>query len=443
MSTLAEIFDISISTTAETLSLASFGKPIIMACDVPAAFTDRVREYGSGTEMLSDGWTVDHEAYKMAVVLKSQNPCPDKFLIGRRANKRSQSVALTVSAAAAVEGTVVKLTVDGYELSRTVPAASSATAEATAWAALIDARPLVTATSASAKVTVATTAAGGLTKFSGFSHSHFSFEDETSDPGLEADLVACLAEDPSFYYVLYDAVGKAEWLGAADWCEANRRMQSHAFTDSNILDPSNTTTNVWSASASYSYAYSSPGFDKANGTHLAAGRAGKCLPYSPGEETWSLKTIAAVAASEYLTGERSAMRAKRGWFYTTIGGVGNTMSGRLGDTSFGEWTDVVRFMDWLRQDMQVSFYSAVKSFGPKMPFTAKGIDGIETAIRASINRGIDVGGIASDPAPTFVFPKASSFTSSQRQARAYEGIKWGAYIAGAIHEGEATGTLTA
>jgi hypothetical protein len=443
MSTLAEIFDISISTTAETLSLASFGKPIIMACDVPAAFTDRVREYGSGTEMLSDGWTVEHEAYKMAVVLKSQNPCPDKFLVGRRANKRSQSVALTVSAAAAVEGAVVKLTVGGYELSRTVPASSSTTAEATAWASLIDARPLVTATSASAKVTVATTAAGGLTKFSGFSHSHFSFEDETSDPGLEADLVACLAEDPSFYYVLYDAVGKAEWLGAADWCEANRRMQSHAFTDSNILDSSNTTTNVWSASASYSYAYSSPGFDKANGTHLAAGRAGKCLPYSPGEETWSLKTIAAVAASEYLTGERSAMRAKRGWFYTTIGGVGNTMSGRLGDTSFGEWTDVVRFMDWLRQDMQVSFYSAVKSFGPKMPFTAKGIDGIETAIRASINRGIDVGGIASDPAPTFVFPKASSFTSSQRQARAYEGIKWGAYIAGAIHEGEATGTLTA
>ena len=443
MSTLSEIFDISISTTAESLSLASFGKPLIAACEVPAGFTDRVREYGDGAEMLADGWTTSHDAYKMALVLKAQDPCPATFLFGRRANKRAQTVSFTVTAQAAVEGQTTKLTVNGTELSRTAPAASSVSAEATAWAALVDALALVTCTASGAKFTVVTTAAGQLTEFSDFDHALLSCEDETADPGIVADLSAMAAEDDSFYQILYDGCGKAEWIAAAVWCEANRRFQDHAFSDSNILDSSNTTTNVWSATASGSYAYSSPGFDTSIGTHLAVARAGKCLPYDPGSETWALKTLKAVSSREYRAGQRSSMNSKKGWYYTTIAGVGNTMAGDLGDTGFGEWKDVVRFMDWLRQDMQASFYTAVKSFGPKMPFTNRGIDGIELAIRASIGRGIEVGGLASDPAPTYVFPKASTFTPTQKQTRKYSGAKWGATLAGAIHKGVATGTLTA
>lgn len=443
MSTLEQIFDISISTSAESLSLASFGKPLLLACEVPAGFTDRAREYGSTSEMLSDGWTTAHDAYRMATVLKAQNPCPDTFLIGRRANKRAQTVSFTVTAAAAIEGQTTKLTVNGTELSRTAPAASSVSAEATAWAALVDALALVTCTASGAKFTIVTTAAGQLTEFGGFDHSLLNCEDETADPGIVADLAAIAAEDNSFYQILYDGCGKAEWVAAAAWCESNRRFQDHAFSDSNILDASNTTTNVWSVTASGSYAYSSPGFDTEIGTHLAVGRVGKCLPYDPGSETWSLKTISAVSSREYRAGQRASMNAKKGWYYTTIAGVGNTMSGDLGDTGFGEWKDVVRFMDWLRQDMQASFYTAVKSYGPKMPFTDDGIAGVELAIRASIGRGQAVGGIAATPEPTYVFPRASSFTPTQKQTRKYSGLKWGATLAGAIHTGQATGTLTA
>lgn len=442
MSTLAEIFDISISTTAESLELEGFGKPLLAVSEVPAGFTDRVREYGSAAEMLTDGFTTSHDAYKMASILKAQDPCPPTFLVGRRANKRAQTVTFTVSAQAALEGQTTKLTVNGTELSRTAPAASSVSAEATAWAALVDALALVTCTGSGADFTVVTTAAGQLTEFSGFDHALLSCEDETADPGIVADLAAMAAEDDSFYQVLYDACGKAEWIAAGAWCETNRRRQDHAFSDSNILDASNTTTNVWSATAALSYAYSSPGFDPSIGTHLATARAGKCLPYDPGSETWSLKTLKSVASTEYRTGQRAAMKAKKGWFYTTIAGVGNTMSGQMGDTGFGEWSDVVRFMDWLRQDLQASFYASVKGFGPKMPFTDAGIAGVELAVRSSIGRGIEVGGISNDEAPTYVFPKASSFSATQKQTRNLSGIKWGAKIAGAIHTGGATGTLT-
>ena len=121
----------------------------------------------------------------------------------------------------------------------------------------------------------------------------------------------------------------------------------------------------------------------------------------------------------------------------------------LGKVLAGEWMDIIRFRDWLKNEIQVS---AAKVFlnRAKVPYTDVGISLIQNAVEAALRRGQENEGIMEDEYDddgneTLGFlvaaPKANSIPDVERQSRKLSGITFRARLAGAIHFTEIKGTV--
>lgn len=172
----------------------------------------------------------------------------------------------------------------------------------------------------------------------------------------------------------------------------------------------------------------------------------KCFGYAPGSETWALKTLAIVNPSK-ISGTLTATLDNQNMnYYVTIAGSNVTQNGKvLGN----EWIDVIRFRDWLKNDMQVRVFNAFRK-NPKLPYTDNGIGVIEGCMKASLLSGQVVGGISEDeydaddnliPGYTTSVPLAANLTSAQKKSRDLADCKWTARLAGAIQAVEIEGQL--
>ena len=80
---------------------------------------------------------------------------------------------------------------------------------------------------------------------------------------------------------------------------------------------------------------------------------------------------------------------------------------------------------------------------PKIPFTNAGIGRIVTEVRAQLEDGRTVGGIDPDVPFTVTAPLASEVSSADRAARVLSGVEFNAKLAGAIHQLEISGNVSA
>lgn len=171
------------------------------------------------------------------------------------------------------------------------------------------------------------------------------------------------------------------------------------------------------------------------------------LNYEPGSETTAFKTLTSIYPAELTSTQLSALADGNLCYFITVGNKNVTMSGK---TRSGEWADVIRFRDWLKNDMQVRVVNLFIT-NTKIPYTDEGISLIHNAMIASLKRGQVMGGICRDEFDEdgnriFGFvtsvPLASSLTASERASRRLTGCKFKARIAGAIHFAEIKGSLT-
>lgn len=173
----------------------------------------------------------------------------------------------------------------------------------------------------------------------------------------------------------------------------------------------------------------------------------KWLNYESGSETAAFKTLASVYPSELTTTEMKAIADAKMNYFITVGNKNISMNGM---TMAGEWADVIRFRDWLKNDMQVAVVNLFIT-RPKVPYTDSGIALVQNQMIASLRRGQNVGGIAEDefdedgntiPGFTTSVPLSSSLTASEKASRKLHNCKFKARLAGAIHFAEITGSLT-
>lgn len=163
----------------------------------------------------------------------------------------------------------------------------------------------------------------------------------------------------------------------------------------------------------------------------------KCFGYAPGSETWDLKSLAIVSPSAIGGTLATTLDNQNMNYYVTIAGSNVTQTGKVVGN---EWIDVIRFRDWLKNDMQLRVFNAFRK-NPKLPYTDNGISVIDGCMKASLKSGQTIGGIAEDeydaddnliPGYTTRVPLAANITSAQKKARDLSGCKWTARIAGAI-----------
>ena len=170
------------------------------------------------------------------------------------------------------------------------------------------------------------------------------------------------------------------------------------------------------------------------------------LNYEPGSETTAFKTLTSIYPAELTSTQIQNIVDADLNYFVKVGNKNITMNGK---TRSGEWADVIRFRDWLKNDMQVRVVNLF-IVNTKIPYTDEGIAVIHNAMIASLKRGQVKGGICRDefdedgnriPGFATSVPLASSLTASERASRRLTGLKFSARIAGAIHFAEIKGSL--
>ena len=247
------------------------------------------------------------------------------------------------------------------------------------------------------------------------------------------------AESENGWYVALAAgIPEEDLEDMAEWTEAREKMFGYAYAD----PADNPVTNTYYRTFGICY-----GDDAGSGDpykHVAM--AVRFLSYDAGSETWVNKSLASVSMSKFTDTEIDTIDKAPASYYIQVGDTGLVQGGKV---RAGEWIDVIRFRDWLKNDMQLRILNLLVK-RPKVPYTDKGIGLVRNQMIASLKEGTRRGGIAEDqynsddeliPGFTTSVPLAADLSDTQRKSRILEDCTFSAILAGAIHVVNVNGSL--
>ena len=270
---------------------------------------------------------------------------------------------------------------------------------------------------------------------------HCKFVDVTPDPGLATDIAAVIAADPNWYGLLTDSQSSAEVQAGAANIEAEGGagyIYIYNNSDTANTDPSSTTDVM--------YELMNSAYERTSGLHAqsqllcysAAAWMGRMFPTVAGSENWAFKTLAGIPADALTTAQIHAVEAKNASVYTNLAGLNLT---QFGKTPGGEWIDIVRGTDALKNVMQIGIL-ALQANSLKVPYTAAGLDMYYSVISASLKQFVDSGFLSDTPAPTINIPALATITSTNKAARVLPNVSFSATYAGAINATTINGVLS-
>ncbi len=442
---ISDIISVSITAETQSVSRQGFGTPLIAAYHTHNV--DRVRTYASLQEMTDDGFTAAEGAYLAARAIFSQNPKVKRVKVGRRALAHTQTVILTPNSNTdGIVYTVVISLGGGVEQTASYTVATDTLPEVcdgivAAINALTGDLASLVASTVGSTVQVVAGAAGNLYSYkpAATGGATLKFRDSTADPGIATDLAAIINVDDDWYCLVLDSNSEAEINAAAADIETRRKIFVANSADSLIKD-SVTTTDVASDLEGNDYARTALLFSEEEGnlSYAGAAWAGKMLPTDPGKATWAFKSLAGITADDLTSSETSAIDGKTANHYTTIGGVNIT---RKGYSASGEFIDVTIFVDWLTARIEERLYAILVN-RPKLPYTDASVDLVKAEVLAQLQQGIEVGGLASDPAPLVDAPLVADVDDADKADRLLPDVTFQATLAGAIHAITVTGNLS-
>lgn len=439
---LSDISVVNITLGTGGLSQTGFGTGMILG--YPTGWVERSRTYTSITGVAAD-WGVGTPEYKAANAYFSQNPRPEQLVIGRGALKPTMVFKLTVASvldsqkyAAVFNGTKYEVTSDASatndEIIILLQAALAAPATAAGFTAAIG------GAGPSTFLTLTGNAAGNWASFYPTDPALLTLQQTTANPGIATDLDAIVVENDNWYGLITLYNSSACVLAAAAWAESKLKVYGVQVQDSECATvAAGIATDISKALQAYFRTFD--GYHPDNGQFLDAAWFGRCLPYTPGSETWFGKTLAGVSAMsttppyKMTATYQTNLTAKNANFYYTIAGRNITAPGKV---AAGEWIDTIRGRDWLQVRIQEAV-ALVTMNADKIPYTDPGIGRIDNEVRAVLARAVTNGFLASYKVTV---PTAASQAPVDKAARILRGYSFVAPIQGAIHLTYITGTLT-
>lgn len=451
---LSDLANISISTSGAGLGLPGFGVALILGA-YSKTWPERVRTYSSLVAGVDADFAAGTPEYLAAAALFGQNPRPDAVMIGRGTRKPTQvfKVYIPADGSLAQQVTTFVVTVGGVDYTFTSDATPTQAEVTTGVAAALSAGTGthgLTVTSVAGTITM-TGAVGAwqrvCLKENAPGVTILGLEETTADPGVASDLGEIATENGQFYAVTLIHKSKAIMSAAAPWVEASERLLAFASQESTIITAAvGGATDAAATAKTAAYARTAVMYDPDNGVFADAAILGRCLPETPGTETWANKTLAGVPARNLTATHLVNLRAKNaGWVYS-IGGRNLTEEGKV---AAGEWIDTVRGRDALKVDMQGRVVTRIAD-AKKIPYTDRGAAILHGEILASL-RSFEPGGtnatkeagLIAEGSSFVIMPRVSAQSVVDRGARYFPGVQFGGDLAGAIHKLKAAGTLTA
>lgn len=441
MATLDDIVNVQIALQTTGVSRGEFGVPMIVAPLM--SFPERVRVYTSYAAAAEDG--LPPSLMTALSDCFSQTPRPRQIKVGRRAVLTAIVEVSTVTNL----GTYTISTSNGEAYTFTADASATKTEIVTGLAAAItgDTNEKVTATVVGETLSLAWISQAdlvGITLGSGLSWG--TITPLASGTAVPDDLTAILDEDQSWYGLVMVERTKADQLKAAEWVEANEKLFITATNESDVLNAGLATDLISALKATRYYRTAVLYHTNAATEYPDAAWAGRVFTIKPGSETWALKGLSSVTPSTLTSTQKQTIVNKGGntfEFYQSQVALTNP-----GKTAAGEWIDVIRFRDWLKDTIQVNMVQMLIN-RDKVPYTDQGIQLCVNNLRKSLQEGQNVNGIAPDEldadgktVPGFVitYPRSVELASSVKATRSLA-LGFQARLAGAVHVVTVDGAL--
>lgn len=260
---------------------------------------------------------------------------------------------------------------------------------------------------------------------------------ETVPEAIATCMAAALQANNEWYgWVLTAPTDDADVVAAIEWTETQNLI--YGFDRTTITLPTGLSVNT-------TY-FRSFGFYSPDNAFLSVAAMASCFSFTPGNETWALKTLGGMNINNLSSADMTTLKSLKLNYFQLYAGVGVTQTGI---TLGGEWIDVIRFRDWLENDMQLRLFNLLKT-NPKIPYTNKGIGLVENQMIASLIQGQRQQGIAPDeydsegtliPGFTVFVPNRFDISAADKAARVLNGCTFEAFLAGAIQVVNVNGSL--
>jgi Protein of unknown function (DUF3383) len=262
-----------------------------------------------------------------------------------------------------------------------------------------------------------------------------------------ADLAAIKDENNNWYAWCNVAHDETKVLKGAQWTEANEKLfvtVLHSATNSSPA--AGDTTSIGHQLMSGNYFRTAWWYDPDLTEFPDVGITAKSFTKYPGQETWANQRLDAVTYVPLTETLAQNVFDKNGNTFEQFRNIAITQNGK---TAGGEWIDVIRFRDWLCDDIKVRIFQQM--IDNRIPYTDPGIAIIRTRLAQSLDFGVVRGGIAppevSDdnkliPSYIITVPLAADISPNQKASRVLQDVYFTARLAGAIHAVQIKGALT-
>ncbi len=451
MAQLDQIVSVAISLNTTAIAEQSFSDMLIVGPHVLGVGRSMVIE--DSDELLDMGMLPTDPIYLAARDALSQIPTVNRLFIGRQ---QVTSTVLTV-AASPVQGQVYTATVGWRDTNGVAQSALATYTAGVAPTPTTVAAGLVTAINATAVTATAANVAGVITLTADVATDPFSLAftgnmtltQPTTAEAPAVSLAAIQAETNDWYGVIMASRVQADIMAAAAWVEANEKLQGTSSANPLDYDPANTTGLLYLLFQNQYFRTYAFYHQLAATQYPDAAIMAKMFTFYPGSETWSLKRLGGIAFDTLSAGQSLAVRNKNGNTFEQFRNFALTRDGKV---AAGEWIDVIRFRDWLAEQIKVNVVSSMINADGKVPYTDAGIRIIVAAMRQALDLGVARGGIAPEevdpddnrviPSYTISVPASANIAFNDKANRVLNDVKFTARLAGAIHVVNIKGSLT-
>lgn len=432
---MADLNDyISINITRNTTAVATTGFGVAMFVDEFTNFSERVRSYTSADATLEDGFTTSSNVYKAATKYFSQERKPTRLLVGRKQVDDVSGEITTVG-----DNTPYTLTINGEAITVTSDSDATAIEIAAALKVAVDAESITGLTftdglDGTFDISITSGTAWSVTAGSGI-----TLVDGTSPEDWVETVVACSAENDTWYVLTAATRVKAEQEALADYIETQYRWYYSATNDSTAKSTL-TTDDIGSVIKANAYDRTKIMWsDEAGSDFPELGHIGLCITYVPGQVDWMYKTIAGVTPDSFSSTVKTVLGTKGYITYETLGGVNVTLMAN--DLSGLEYIDTINIVDYLHARMQEGVYALLVN-QPKVPYTPSGATSIQAILLGVLSDQVTIGGLAATPSPTVYVPNPRNLSQADRTGRILSGVTFEATLAGSIRYVKINGTVT-
>lgn len=444
MATLDDISLVQIALETNGVIRGNFGTPMIVGPLM--TFTERVRVYGSYKEAAED----DLPPLVLTALSDcfSQTPRPARVKVGRRSVLKA-----VIDVASLIPLGTYSFTVGSDTYSYTADATPLASEIVAGLRALVvaDTSPLITATVVGSSLEIAFIGApAAVNLVTNLQWGLISPLAATS--AVADDLDAISNEDNSWYGLCMTERVKQTQIDAAEWVESNNKLFATATSEADVLNAALSTDLISVLKNTRYYRTAVVYHTNAATEYPDAAWLGRVFTLAPGSETWALKALASITPSNLTSTQRQTIYSKGGntfeYITDTIALIGVGVNGNGGRVAAGEWIDVIRFRDWLKDTIQTNMVQMTIN-RPKLPYTDAGIQLVVNNLRKSLQEGQNVGGIAPDeldaqgvtvPGFMVTYPRSLDVPANIKATRVLS-LSFAARLAGAIHMTEITGSL--